>query len=351
MASWKCFDRDRRLQLEALSRSGCSKTDMASILGCHISTIYRELRRGRCVQRDTHLREFYAYSSAVANDGAVARRSNCGASLKLDSFPDLAAFIDNKIRVEKYSPAAVAHVLRASGGAYLCKDSIYRYIHRKYFDRLRASHLPMKGIRRAPKERKKRNTQPRYGNSIEKRPLSVASRDTFGHWEMDSVVGSRSGVGETLLVLTERKTRFELIFKVPSKESASTVSVLDYLQRRCAFRQIFKTITMDNGVEFANSRRLERDKSGRRRTYCFYCHPYTSCERGSNENNNRLIRRWFRKGQSLRNVTQGDAVRVARWMNNYPRAILGWKTATENFISCCEAEGIKISPYFSQFLS
>jgi IS30 family transposase len=168
---------------------------------------------------------------------------------------------------------------------------------------------------------------------------------------MDSVVGSRSGVGETLLVLTERKTRFELIFKVPSKESASTVSVLDYLQRRCAFRQIFKTITMDNGVEFANSRRLERDKSGRRRTYCFYCHPYTSCERGSNENNNRLIRRWFRKGQSLRNVTQGDAVRVARWMNNYPRAILGWKTATENFISCCEAEGIKISPYFSQFLS
>ena len=83
----------------------------------------------------------------------------------------------------------------------------------------------------------------------------------------------------------------------------------------------------------------------------YYCHPFTSCERGSNENANRMIRRWFKKGRSLASVTQEDCTAVARWMNTYYRASLGWKTPAEAFKDACAAEGIKISPYLSQFLS
>lgn len=108
---------------------------------------------------------------------------------------------------------------------------------------------------------------------------------------------------------------------------------------------------MDNGVEFSNAHRLENSPTGYRRTYCYYCHPFTSCERGSNENANRMIRRWFKKGRSLAAVTQADCIAVSRWMNTYYRASLGWKTPAEAFKSACAAEGIKISPYLSQFLS
>lgn len=142
---------------------------------------------------------------------------------------------------------------------------------------------------------------------------------------MDSVVGKKQGIGESIVVMTERLTRMELIFKVPRKDAASVVAVLDHLQRRSDFRHIFKSITMDNGVEFSNAHRLENSPTGYRRTYCYYCHPFTSCERGSNENANRMIRRWFKKGRSLAAVTQADCIAVSRWMNTYYRASLAGK--------------------------
>ena len=215
----------------------------------------------------------------------------------------------------------------------------------------RPSDLPEHGIRKHPWKQDKQKKPARHGTSIEQRPKIIAERSTFGHWEMDSVVGKKQGIGESIVVMTERLTRMELIFKVPRKDAASVVAVLDHLQRRSDFRHIIKSITMDNGVEFSNAHRLEHSPTGYRRTYCYYCHPFTSCERGSNENANRMIRRWFKKGRSLAAVTQADCIAVSRWMNTYYRASLDWKTPAEAFKSACAAEGIKISPYLSQFLS
>lgn len=349
--TWSCLDHDKRIQLEALIRAGHSKKEVAALLGCHLSTVYRELKRGRCKQRDTYWREYHVYSVAVADADARQKRSNCGAPLKLGGNTALATYVEQRIMVDRYSPAAVSAELRRSDIGYLCKDTIYRYIHRRIFESLRPSHLPERGIRKHPYKPVVRTSRKRLGTSIECRPPEVAARTSFGHWEMDCVIGKKKGQAESVLVMTERLTRAELAFKLPSKSSDSVVSVLDHLTRSCSFRKIFKSITMDNGSEFAASSRMEFTGSGRRRTYCFYCHPYTSCERGSNENANRLIRRWFKKGRSLAAVTDADCLRVARWMNQYPRAILGWKTASEAFQEACEAEGIIISPYLSQFLS
>ena len=352
--TWKCFDAEKRAQLEVLIRAGHSKKEMAALLGCHVSTIYREIKRGTCMQRHWDLWEYYIYSRDKAEDDARRKRANCGAPLKLGGNLQLAAHVEQRIIWDRWSPAAVAAELRRSDLGYLCEDTIYRYIHRKIFKTLRPSHLPEKGIRKHPwpNDKKKEKQQRRQaGTSIEARPAEITARSTFGHWEMDCVIGKSRGQDQSVLVLTERLTRAELCFKLPRKDSTSVVAALDYLSRRCSFSRIFKSITMDNGSEFANARRLERLPSGKRRTRCYYCHPYCSSERGSNENANRLIRRWFKKGRSLAAVDNAQCLQVARWMNTYPRQVLGWKTASEAFQEACAREGIKISPYLSQFLS
>lgn len=351
--TWKCFDEKRRAQLEILAQAGHSKKEMADLLGCHVSTIYRELQRGRCQQVDLDWRSFYIYSPVVAQDDARRKRANCGAPMKLGGNLKLAAHVERRIIHDRWSPAAVAAELRRSDLGYLCEDTIYRYIHRRIFKTLRPSHLPEKGIRKHPwpDQKKEKQQRPPRGRSIDQRPAAIAARNIFGHWEMDCVIGKAKGQDQSVLVLTERLTRAELCFKLPRKDSASVVAAIDHLSRRCSFSQIFKSITMDNGSEFANFRRLERLPSGKRRTYCYYCHPYCSSERGSNENANRLVRRWFKKGRSLSAVDNAQCQQVARWMNTYPRQVLGWKTASEAFQEACAREGIKISPYLSQFLS
>lgn len=352
--TWKCFGAEKRAQLEVLIRAGHSKKEMAALLGCHVSTIYREIKRGWCRQLGDELREYYIYSPDRAEADAQKKRSNCGAPLKLGGNLQLAAHVERRIMQDRWSPAAVAAELRRSDLGYLCEDTIYRYIHRRIFKTLRPSHLPEKGIRKHPwpdDKRKGRRKPFRPGTSIEERPAEVSARNTFGHWEMDCVIGKLRGQDQSVLVLTERLTRAELCFKLPRRDSDSVVAILDHISRRCSFSRIFKSITMDNGPEFSNSRRLERLSSGKRRTRCYYCHPYCSSERGSNENANRLVRRWFKKGRSLSDVDDAQCLHVARWMNTYPRQVLGWKTASEAFQEACAREGIKVSPYLSQFLS
>lgn len=352
MTRWKWFDHDRRMQLEALLRAGHSKREISRLLGCHISTVYRELRNGDCLLRTHDLKEYHAYSAYAADDRSRKRRKNCGAPLKAAANDELLSYISQKLKEERRSPAWVAASLRSSDLGYLCEDTIYRYLHRGLL-RARPSDLPEHGIRKHPWKQDSSTSKRKVplGTSIELRPHIIGERSTFGHWEMDSVVGKAKGLSESIIVMTERLTRMELIFKVPRKDSASVIVVLDRLQRRSDFRRIFKSITTDNGAEFSNSKRMEYSPAGRRRTYCYYCHPFTSCERGSNENANRMIRRWFKKGSSLAAVTQADCTAVARWMNTYYRASLGWKTPADVFRDACSAEGINISPYLSQFLS
>ena len=153
---------------------------------------------------------------------------------------------------------------------------------------------------------------------------------SFGHWEMDSVIGKAKGKRQSLLVLTERMTRFEIIVRAASKTSAATVSALERTLSK--FPQgTFKTITVDNGSEFQDCYGMEHDKRGNRRLTVYYCHPFSSCERGSNERNNRIIRRFFPKGRSMSSVTQKDCDRAAAAINAMPRKILDYRTAAQLF--------------------
>ncbi|MCI9510525.1 MAG: IS30 family transposase [Angelakisella sp.] len=166
--------------------------------------------------------------------------------------------------------------------------------------------------------------------SIEERPKEVKIRETFGHWEMDTVIGKAKGGGPVLLVLTERLTRKEIIRKIGSKTTAEVARALNRLERDMGarFKRIFQTITIDNGSEFMDTAGMEKSCCTKgTRTKVYYCHPYSSWERGSNENANGIIRRFIPKGTPIEEYSEKDIARVEQWINNYPRKILGYSTA------------------------
>ena len=154
---------------------------------------------------------------------------------------------------------------------------------------------------------------------------------------MDCVVG-KQGTKKVLLVLTERKTRDEIIRIMPDKTTASVVRTLNGIERKIGskkFAQVFRSITVDNGCEFSDYEGIERSiNKNRPRTSLFYCHPYTSCERGSNENQNRLVRRFYPKGTDFTKVKSSDIRRLEKWINNYPRRMFDYYSSKDLFDAC-----------------
>ena len=143
------------------------------------------------------------------------------------------------------------------------------------------------------------------------------------------------GVSNTYIVMTERKTRREIIIPSPDKTSASVVAALDTLEKKVGskvFPLIFQSITCDNGCEFADAAGIERSITGRGpRTEVYYCHPYRPSERGSNENQNGLIRRHLPKGTDLSTISYEETKRIEDWLNNYPRKMFGYLCSEQLF--------------------
>ena len=185
------------------------------------------------------------------------------------------------------------------------------------------------------------------GESIEQRPEEIDEREEFGHWEGDTVYSGKGKRKTTraLLTLTERKTRKEIIIAIPNRKAETVVKALDALERKLGarrFRAIFKSITFDNGTEFAAAEGLERSCVNKRlpRTKVYFCHPYSSWERGTNENTNGMIRRRFPKGTNFAAVTNAQIAQAENWINNYPRKILGYKSSEIVFRECLRELGI-----------
>ena len=113
------------------------------------------------------------------------------------------------------------------------------------------------------------------------------------------------------------------------------MDALDRLERKWGdmFSKVFRSITVDNGVEFSDCKGMERSAltPGEKRTYLFYCHPYSSWERGTNENTNKLIRRHIPKGEDFDEKQDKDIEFIENWINTYPRGIFGFKTSEELF--------------------
>lgn len=163
--------------------------------------------------------------------------------------------------------------------------------------------------------------------SINNRPDEINKRLYFGHFELDTVIGTRRGKQECLMTLTERKTRFEIIFKLKSKSAEDVVNKFNQIKdfMKSNYDKIFKSITTDNGTEFSDFLSIIKNTN----TKIYFCHPYCSGEKGTNEKHNSMIRYFISKGTLIENYSYKDINNITNWMNNYPRKILNYKTLLE----------------------
>ncbi len=329
-----------RLKIEAWQRVGTSKQTMADELGVHISSIYRELKRGVY----THLNSDYTtetrYSPDIAEEKYQENLRAKGTGLKIGTDREYAAYLEYKVSAEKYAPGAILGEIKRKGLQFcttISKTTFYRYIEDGVFLTITNKDLPVKRNKDKQKyDRVKPSRAPR-GKSIEKRPEEIDTRETFGHWEMDCVEGKK-GTRKTLLVLTERKTRREIIRLMKDKTAASVVKALDGIESEMGadlFARVFLSITVDNGSEFTDYEGIERSSLGEgKRTAVYFCHPYSSYERGSNENQNKMVRRHYPKGYDFTAVTPADIRRLEKWINNYPRGIFDYYSSADLYEAC-----------------
>lgn len=262
-------------------------------------------------------------------------------------------YIETTILDKDCSPAAVLGFAMIEGKKFktsLSVPTIYKYIAKGLFLNLTQEELPRHGKKKHKYKKVKKNksaSRAPAGESIEQRPEEIDEREEFGHWEGDTVYSGKGKRKTTraLLTLTERKTRKEIIIAIPNRKAETVVKALDALERKLGarrFRAIFKSITFDNGTEFAAAEELERSCINKHlpRTKVYFCHPYSSWERGTNENTNGMIRRRFPKGTNFAAVTNAQIVQAENWINNYPRKILGYKSSEIVFRECLRELGI-----------
>ena len=331
----KTLTRTDRNKIEAFLRLKASPKFIAKELGFHISTIYREIKRGQYVHLNFDYTTTKRYSSDKGQMYRDYQQTSKGASLKLGNDYDFVRYIAAKIKSGKSPAVALADIKREKMifRTSVCLRTLYAYIDDGLILGVTNKNLLVKGNRKRKHRKVKAEKQAPRGMSIEKRPKEVAERVSFGHWELDSVIGKRAK-GKTILTLIERKTRYAITFVAKNKSSSETVRFINSLERKYGkyFSRIFKTITVDNGTEFANNTGIEFSPyTHKKRTNLFYCHPYSSYERGTNENYNRQLRRFIQKGTPIEQYSPNEVKSAEMFLNSYPRALLNWKTPQELF--------------------
>ncbi len=342
MRHYKTLTWNDRLKIEAWLRVKTPVKVMAEALGVHISTIYREIKRGQYEHLNTDWTTEVRYSPEISEQKKQEFLRAKGGDLKIGNDIEYADYLEYKVAVDKYAPGAILGEIKRKGLKFntsISKTTFYRYIENGVFLTLTNKSLPVKKNKTAHKyDKVQRAARPAKGDSIEKRPEEIAERITFGHWEMDCVEGKK-GTKKTLLVLTERKTRNEIIRIMKDKTAASVVRALNALEREHGpelFAQVFRTITVDNGSEFTDLCGMEQSclLSGCSRTKLYFCHPYSAYERGSNENQNKMVRRHYPKGYDFTHTTPAEIRKLEKWINNYPREIFDYYTSADLYEAC-----------------
>jgi transposase, IS30 family len=293
-----------RSLIEKWRKEKLSYRQIAKRLGRSPQTINTEVKRGLVQQMDTHRRYHMVYSSEYAQRQYEHNRKRSIKHSKLDK--QVSETIVHYIK-NKFSPEVIAKVkLRGQ----VSTRTIYNWI---YQGKLGLKRTDMLYPRKTKAIKKTVSSNPRvYGKSIDDRPEWINNRSEIGHWEIDTVLLTKSK-NSVLLTLTERSTRFEVIRLIKAKTACAVNSELLRLSQEFEF----KSIIADNGSEFS---RLSEVVNGE----VYYAHAYASWERGTNENNNRMIRRFLPKG-TVKTTVQAVA-HIEKWMNNYPRQLFNYKS-------------------------
>ena len=323
------FNRDKR-----------TKVEIAELLDRTEKTIRNEIKRGLVKNLTTELIEIWIYSADVAQQKYEYYLRAKGPKLKIDNDYELKEYVEKSIKEDKKSPEVIAKEIKEMNfKTKMCARTIRNNIYAGDIYDIKSTDMI---YNKEYKDKNKKKTiceKVPPEKSIDYRPKEANTREEYGHWEGDLVIG-RKKRGSVLFTLTERKTREEIIIKIPGKKAEYVIKALDVIEKKykSMFYTKFKTITFDNGGEFRNWKSLEKSYDNRRksvRTQVYYAHPYRSGERGSNENANRLIRRFIPKGIDITPISEEFIQKIEDWINNYPRAMFNYKSTNEILSEIC----------------
>ncbi|WP_396020649.1 IS30 family transposase [Clostridium sp. CM027] len=258
------------------------------------------------------------------------RLNSCRAFKRLDCC-DFINYVVDKIKNSSWSPDACVGNSLETGlfkrSEIVCTKTLYNYIDLALLS-VKNIDLPIK-LRRNIKPSTAKKHKKILGKSIEERPDIINNREQFGHWEIDTVIGEKAGNDCVLLTIVERKTRNAIVRSIAGKTASAVMNELANISNLYGekFSQVFKTITGDNGSEFADLSTLEIDSD----TKVYFTHPYSYFEKGTNERHNGLIRRFIPKWKRMSDYRAADISFREEWMNTLPRRILQYKTPEDLF--------------------
>jgi len=329
-------ERDR-YRLEGYLESGLSVQEIAVKLNIHRATAYREIKRGSLLRLTTELSEYRVYRANAAQRNYQSMVTNRRRSLKIERDKSLENYIRKKVLKDRCSPDAVigrVKLKRLKFKTTICTKTLYNYIDRGALSGV--SNLSLWEKRKRRKHRYRHLNRIALRNkgsrSIEERPEDINRRLGYGHWEGDCIVGRRNARKDALFTLSERMSREQIIIKVASLTQGSILAAMNKLEAGYGqqFKDKFKSITFDNGGEFLDWKAIERSSlNSQKRTLVYFAHPYSAWERGTNENQNKMIRRFIPKGTDISKISEKELKEIEKWMNNYPRKILGYRSASE----------------------
>ena len=313
-----------RCAIKICLRLKLSYRAIADIINCSVGTISYEIKKGTGERNGIRGRK-PEYSAKRGQQIYESNRSRCHKDYKVKADNPFIAWVIDCVRNKKWSIDACVGFARKNNlfpnELITCTKTLYNAIWKGLI--LSPFDLP-EALSRNTKNGTHRKNKRIYGTSIDERPESFASRQTCGHWEIDTVVGHKAGKESVVLTLVEKVTDYYIAIKIPSKTSEAVLAAIEVLRDEYGeifFGEIFKSITADNGTEFEGLSKLE-DYG----TKVYFAHPYSSWERPQNERHNRIFRRYIPKGVSIDNYTAEQILCFADDMNALPRKILGYAT-------------------------
>ena len=292
-----------------------TQKEIAKMIRVHPSTISRELKRGRGqIGKDYWV--IASHKRAVTLQTEKSKKAN----LKLTKEN---INLIKKYLLEQYSPEQISATLKIKHKKKISHVTVYKYI---YINRLAEGNL-YKQLRHKGKKRtkygSKRKSRIKDRVSIHKRPAIVEEKKRLGDFEIDTIIGA--GKKGAIVTMVDRKSMF-LKLSVPCTKSSKIVA--NEIKRLLyPFKKKIHTITTDNGLEFAQHKTISKAL----KCDYYFCDPYSSWQRGLNENINGLIRQYIPKGSSFEHITKKQIREIENKLNHRPRKSLGWKTPYEVF--------------------
>ena len=295
---------EERYQISALQQAGLNQNEIANVLSRSASSISRELRRNSGLR---------GYRPKQAHCKSVERRA-----INARQIDEATWQFAEEMLMQQWSPEQI------SGHVYISPETVYQ---RVYADK-RAGGLLWKNLRCQKKRKKRYGKMDKRGIipnrlSIEDRPTIVDERKRIGDWEADTVIGKNHK--QAIVSIVERKSGFTLIRKVERKTAKAVSKAMVALLK--PYRNRVHTITSDNGREFAGHEKI----AVALKADFYFAHPYSSWERGTNENTNGLIRQYFPKNRDFTTITQQEINTAMERLNNRPRKRLGFLTPNQVF--------------------